>query len=113
MINAIFTLSETIRYVAHYQDGVLHSQQKSTVSNASTGESDKYEELFVNPALITLARQRGELDCGGLDHLVIKYGHFYQLILPLKAGHLSICIESTGDPLAIADQLKTSGIISQ
>ena len=53
------------RYVALYRKGELVSRQKSQVAGASAAESDKYEELFVNPTLLKLARQRGNLDCGG------------------------------------------------
>ncbi|HEX6048536.1 MAG TPA: hypothetical protein VFZ21_04685 [Gemmatimonadaceae bacterium] len=34
--------------------------------------ADRYEELIVNPTLITLTKQRGDIDCGGLEFLVIR-----------------------------------------
>ena len=42
----------------------------------------RYEELLVNPTLLELTRQRGNIDCGGLEYLVIRYGNFFQLVLP-------------------------------
>lgn len=40
-------------------------RERPDLADASSSESDRYEELLVNPTLITLARQRGEIDCGG------------------------------------------------
>lgn len=81
-----------VRYVALLQQKQLYAQQKNGINNSSASESDKYEELFVNPTLLTLTTQRGNLDCGGLNWLMVRYGNFYQLILPLPEGHLSVCL---------------------
>ena len=43
--------------------------------DASGLESDRYEELLVNPTLLTLATQRGNIDCGGLKYLIVRYGN--------------------------------------
>jgi hypothetical protein len=53
-----------------------------------------------------LARQRGDLDCGGLRHLVIAY--FSQVVLPLPdgTGHLSVCVERDADADAVSAQLQ-------
>ena len=40
----------------------------------------------MNPTLLTLARQRGGIDCGGLDYLVIAYGSFFQLVMAIDGG---------------------------
>jgi hypothetical protein len=53
-------------------------------------ESSFYEELLVNPTLLKLAGQRGDLDCGGLSYIAIGYGGFIQLIMPMDEGHISI-----------------------
>jgi hypothetical protein len=97
VLDRVFRLSAGIRYVALYYKGRL----TSAVRPLPAAESDTYEELLVNPALLTLARQRGDIDCGGLDFLVIRYGSFYQLVWPLSAGHLSVGIEPGQDPLPI------------
>ena len=99
MINAIFALSKDVRYVAIYRDGRLETQSKEDTIGASNLESDRYEELLVNPTLITLATQRGNIDCGGLDYLIIKYGNFYQFVLPVSWGHISVCIDKNADPV--------------
>jgi len=82
MINDIFALSNDVRYVAIYREGHLETKSKEGTIGASSSDSDRYEELLVNPTLITLATQRGNIDCGGLDYLIIRYGNFFQFVLP-------------------------------
>jgi hypothetical protein len=69
-------------------------------------ESDRYEELFVNPTLLTLVRQRGNLDSGGAQFVLVRYGNFYQLVLDLHDGHVSVCFELTSNPLDHADAIR-------
>ncbi|MBB3314979.1 hypothetical protein FHT77_000821 [Rhizobium sp. BK181] len=113
LIDRIFEVSDEIRYVALYRRGELVSRQKSQVAGASASESDKYEELFVNPTLLKLARQRGDLDCGGMRFVVIGYGNFHQLVIDLPDGHVSVCFELGSAPLdhweAIRDITLASG----
>lgn len=70
-MDRIFALSPTIHYVALYRSGELQSCQSDAVAGASAAEADRYEELFVNPVLLKLARQRGDLDCGGARFVVV------------------------------------------
>lgn len=100
LFDEIFALSPGVRYVATYRDGQLERHQRPEVNRASEGESDKYEELFVNPTLLKAASQRGNLDCGGLRYLLIGYGNFFQLVVPAAWGHLSICFELDTNPLS-------------
>jgi hypothetical protein len=106
MIEKIFSLSQGIRYVAVYRDGRLEMKFRNAVSEASSPESDRYEELLVNPTLITLTSQRGNIDCGGLDYLIVGYGRFYQFVLPTDWGHVSVCIERAADPVAIGERIR-------
>jgi ferric iron reductase protein FhuF len=101
MINDIFALSNVVRYVAIYRDGHLETKSKEDTIDASSSYSDRYEELLVNPTLITLATQRGNIDCGGLDYLIIRYGNFYQFVLPATWGHISVCIDLNADPVTL------------
>jgi len=105
MIESILKLSDSIRYVAIYKNGQLESKSKSNTVGASNPESDRYEELLVNPTLLKLASQRGNIDCGGLDYLLIRYGNFYQFVLPESWGHVSVCIEADADPIQIGIQI--------
>src|SRR5512135_635904 len=106
LLEQVFAVSPSIRYVAVYRDGQLSSAQRLGLANASAGESDKYEELLVNPTLLTLARQRGEIDCGGLEYLVIRYGSFFEIVRAIPGGHLSVGVEPDADPLALVEPLR-------
>ncbi len=79
------------------------------MDESSSSESDKYEELLVNPTLLKLAGQRGNIDCGGLLFMIIRYGNFYQIIKGIPDGHISICLSKGSDinrlPTQIIDYL--------
>ena len=106
LFDSLFALSSDIRYVALRMDDDLDLQQRHGVSAASSSESDRYEELLVNPTLLTLIGQRGRIDCGGLEFILIRYGNFFQLVHPVKAGHVSIAIEPSGDPLSLVASIR-------
>jgi len=108
LIDSLFAQSPAIRYVAVYQDGVLTSATKPSVADASASESDKYEELLVNPTLLTLVTQRGNIDCGGLQFVVIRYGNFYQFVAPYAGGHISIAIEPDADALQVVGLIRAT-----
>jgi hypothetical protein len=43
----------------------------SDEAGLTTSPSSLRRLLLVDPTLLTLARQRGELDCGGLRHVIV------------------------------------------
>ncbi|WP_054773300.1 hypothetical protein [Methylogaea oryzae] len=106
MIDRIFAISPAIRYVALYQNGQLQSRCKAELPNASSDDSDRYEELLVNPTLLFLTGQRGAIDCGGLDYLIVRYGNFFQFVMPTGQGHLSVCMEPTSDPVELGTRVQ-------
>jgi hypothetical protein len=106
IIPEIFGVSPAIRYVAVLRNGQLHSQQRSDLIGASASESDKYEELFVNPALLKLVQQRGNLDCGGAKFVLVRYGNFYQFVYGVGTDHVSICFELSVNPLDFAERIE-------
>ena len=106
LATALFQTSSDIRYVAVYRHGNLQLAQRVGLRDASGADSDRYEELLVNPTLLTLARQRGDIDCGGLEFLLIRYGHFFQLVHPIDGGHLSVAIEATAEPLTCLSEIR-------
>jgi hypothetical protein len=106
VIDRVFGLSADVRYVAIYHHGQLASAMRSSLENASAAESDKYEELLVNPTLLTLARQRGNIDCGGLEYLIVRYGSFFEIIHPTAGGHLSVGVEPTANPLTLVPGIR-------
>ena len=106
MIDQIFELSDAVRYVAIYKNGQLESKSKSSTAGASSSESDRYEELLVNPTLLKLASQRGNIDCGGMEYVLVRYGNFFQFVLPVPWGHVSVCIQMNADPIEIGGRIK-------
>ena len=73
-------------------------EQRPGLAGASSSESDKYEELIVNPTLLKLVTQRGEIDCGGVKFVVIRYGNFFQTVFPVPDGHVGVGLETTANP---------------
>lgn len=105
LIRDLFKLSKDVRYVAVYINGNLTSQVAPGLQNASSSESDKYEELLVNPTLLLLAKQRGDIDCGGCQYLLIRYGSFFEFVRSLKKGHLSVGIQSEANVLDVVAKI--------
>ena len=104
IVSAVFELGPQVRYVAvaSGQDVVL--RQRTGLAEPSSSESDRFEELLVNPALLLLTRQRGDIDCGGLRYVVVKYGNFAQVVVAHPvAGHVSVAVDSDHDPLPVAE----------
>ncbi len=105
LAEALLRTCGDIRYVAIRSDGQLWVRERAQLQNASSSESDRYEELIVNPTLLTLIGQRGNIDCGGARFVLIRYGNFYQCVAPLADGHISIGMELDCNPLAIVNSL--------
>ena len=93
----VFSISTDIRSVAVYLHGKLATVSRPILSGASWWDSDKYEELIVNPTLLTLLRQRGDIDCGGIQYIIIRYGNFVQFVHPVIGGHISVGFEPNTD----------------
>jgi hypothetical protein len=105
-VEELFKISGQIRYIAVYDQDDLFMKQRSDIFNVSASESDKYEELLVNPTLIKLASQRGNIDCGGLQYLIIRYGNFFVLLVPGKDGHINIGLEPDQNPVLLMEPLR-------
>lgn len=56
LIERCFAAAPDVRYVAVYWNGELHMRQRAGLTGASTSESDRYEELLVNPASAVVTR---------------------------------------------------------
>lgn len=102
----VFSISPVIRYVAIYENGILITSERAGIENSSSSESDKYEELIVNPTLLKLVTQRGNIDCGGAKFIIIRYGSFYQFVMPTKRGHISVGIELDADLMNIIKEIQ-------
>jgi hypothetical protein len=105
-IHEIFALSPDVRYVAVRIDDALDLQDRPDLSDGSKSESDRYEELLVNPTVLGLTSERGRIDCGGLEFVLIRYGKFFALVHPILSGHVTVGIARTADPLAIVAPLR-------
>lgn len=105
IIDDLFNFLLEIRYVAIYQNDELTFKQRKQTSDSSSSDSDKFEELLVNPTLLTIARQRGNIDCGGLRFIIVGYGNFYQLVKEIKNGHISICLEKNVDLTTVPEKI--------
>lgn len=105
MIEEFFAISKDIRYVAIYEDDKLEMRSRPGTEDASSADTDRYEELLVNPTLLKLASQRGNIDCGGLNYLLIRYGNFFQFVQQTERGHVSVCIDKNANAVAIAEQV--------
>jgi hypothetical protein len=104
----IFALGDHVRYVAVADGQDLDLQERPGLTEASSSETDRFEELLVNPTLLLLTRQRGDIDCGGLHYLVIRYGNFFQVVLPNPAGgHVSVAVATDHDPVAVAERVQS------
>ncbi|GAB3090343.1 hypothetical protein [Lysobacter terrae] len=93
IIDACFEASPNVRYVAAYLHRTLALRSRADLQLLGSNESDRYEEIIVNPTLLTLLTQRGNIDCGGLRHVVVSYGNFDAYILPVPGGHVTVSFE--------------------
>ena len=106
LANSLFALDEKIRYAAVNQRGVIDEMlQRDGHASFNPPETDRMEELIVNPVALELFARRGNLDLGGVRFLIARYGMQYQVILPWRAGHVSVGVEAEGDPVAIAERV--------
>jgi hypothetical protein len=103
---ALFALSPLVRYVALLRGKDLQRRERPGLSGASASETDRYEELLVNPAVLTLLGRRGDIDCGGLDHVWIRYGNFWTGLFPLADGHLNVGLEPQAIPTELIDRIR-------
>lgn len=97
LIDRCFDVGPDVRYVAVYHDGILRSRERTGVAGASATESDRYEELLVNPTVLTLLRQRGNIDCGGFRYVLVRYGNFFAFVFPITGGHVALGLQPTVD----------------
>jgi hypothetical protein len=72
IISSVFAMGDQVRYVAVATGQDVELRQRPGLADASSSESDRFEELLVNPVLLLLTRQRGEIDCGGLRDRPIR-----------------------------------------
>ncbi len=105
LVEVILALGSHIRYAAVADPSGIEMQERETLANPSSASSDFYEELLVNPTILGIAGRRGDLDCGGLRHVIVGYGRFNQVVLPTSDGHVSVAVELGVSPDSVATDL--------
>jgi hypothetical protein len=102
----LFRLEPKIRYVAVNQNGrIVEMEQSGSHPTYNPPDTDRIEELIVNPTVLEITRRRGNIDMGGVRYVLIRYGTQFQLIMPYLEGHLSIGVEREDDPVEIAGKV--------
>ena len=102
----LFRLEPKIRYVAVNQSGcIVEMEQSAKHPTYNPHETDRMEELIVNPTVLEITGRRGNIDMDGIRYVVIRYGTQYQLIMPYLEGHVSIGVELEDDPVEIASRV--------
>ncbi len=107
LIHDIFKLG-VVGYIALNSGQEVLMRIAPGLDSGTSSETNFYEELLVNPTLLKLASQRGEVDCGGLNYIAIGYGDFTQLIMRMKDGHISLGIsrkENTGEVAGLVNSV--------
>jgi hypothetical protein len=107
LLEEVLCLSDKVRYVALVQgENEPRVRRRPGLLGASSEESDRYEELLVNPTVLELIGRRARIDCGGLQYVLIRYGNFFQILYALPGGHLSVAVEPCGDPWRVVELLE-------
>ena len=103
----LFALDANIRYGAVNQSGqIAEMTQNPRLPTSNPRETDKYEELLVNPAILQLAMNRGNLDMDGTRYVVIRYGTMFEIVLPYQQGHLSVGAELAANVTQVAEKIQ-------
>ena len=103
---AIFALDPGVRYVAVNKEGkITEMEQNADHPTLNPHTTDEIEEKIVNPTVLDITRRRGALDDYGVQHVVIRYDEFNQLVIPTEDGHVSIGLELDVDPGAFAEKV--------
>lgn len=84
---------------------IVEMEQSPSHPTYNPHETDRMEELIVNPTVLELAARRGNIDMDGIRYVIIRYGTQYQLLMPYREGHLSIGVELADDPVEIAGKV--------
>jgi hypothetical protein len=102
----LFSLDPGVRYVAVNQGGAVREmEQRAGYPTLNSHETDRMEELIVNPIVLEATRRRGNIDLDGVRHVTIRYGTLYTLIFPYEDGHVSVGVQLGADVEAIAEKV--------
>ena len=100
---SLFAADPNVRYVAVNQNGrITEMEQRAAWSSLNPSETDRLEELVVNPIVLEAASRRGNIDLDGVRAVIIRYGLLDQVILPFGSGHVSVGVQQGADVVRIA-----------
>jgi len=101
----LFAADPNVRYVAVNEAGrITEMEQRKEWSSLNATESDRMEELVVNPIVLEAVTRRGNLDLNGVRAVIIRYGLLDEIVLPYPSGHVSIGVQQGGDLIRIAEK---------
>lgn len=102
-----FALDPGVRWVAVTRPGEPPRwRYRPNLQPLNDSASDEAEERLANPAILALARARGDWDLGGLRYVAIAYGKLMQVIAALPTGgHISLSLGLGSDATQIGDAL--------
>jgi hypothetical protein len=80
-------------------------EQRAEWPSLNPPDTDRMEELIVNPIVLEAKRRRGDLDLDGVRFVVVRYGKQYQVILPFRAGHVSVGVDASADVVGVAGKV--------
>jgi hypothetical protein len=98
IIDDILALSEHVRSVAVYFGGELVSRAREP----ARPPPDRSEEFLVHPAITTLMTQQGLRDGGGARYALLRYEHYFRLLVPINGGHVSVTVAPAGQPIMLS-----------
>ena len=102
----LFDIDPNIRYVAiNQRERIVVMEQNPKWPSLNPSETDRIEELIVNPIILEIARRRGNIDMKGMRYVIIRYGTMHELVFPYKDGHLSIGVDLHANPTEVADKV--------
>jgi hypothetical protein len=100
----VFELDPGIRYLAVNQEGeIVEMEQRLPTHNPA--ETDRMEELLVNPTILEMTKRRADLDLDGISYIIIRYGLQYQAVFNYRNGHVSVGIESDSDAVGVVTKI--------
>lgn len=112
LARTLFAADPNIRYGAVNRRGrITEMEQRAEWSSLNPSESDRLEELVVNPVILEAAARRGNIDLDGVRAVIIRYGLLDQIVLPVEDGHVSVGVQQGGDVVDITERV--AGILAE
>lgn len=102
--SALFELDPGIRYVAVNQGGEI-VEMEQRLPSFNPVDTDRMEELLVNPTVLNITKRRGDLDLDGVRFVLIRYGLQYQAIFNYREGHVSVGIELGSNAVEVVERV--------